>query len=96
MRAAEDATSHLRAVAERLGLPLRQFVALMGAHKLGRWWRDVQPPYFHQFYAPGPLKFDNVYFKCAAPKYTRPFSGAVDAMHLLVQSKLVCRSKVGS
>ncbi|KAK9902887.1 hypothetical protein WJX75_009798 [Coccomyxa subellipsoidea] len=59
----ENATGQLRAVAERLGLPLRQFVALMGAHKLGRWWRDVQPPYFHQFYAPGPLKFDNSYFK---------------------------------
>ncbi|BDA51207.1 probable L-ascorbate peroxidase 4, peroxisomal [Coccomyxa sp. Obi] len=60
---AENATAHLRAVAERLGLPLRQFVALMGVHKIGRWWRDVQPPYFHQFYAPGPLKFDNSYFK---------------------------------
>lgn len=67
MCAAENATGQLRAVAERLGLPLRQFVALMGAHKLGRWWRDVQPPYFHQFYAPGPLKFDNSYFKCAPP-----------------------------
>lgn len=57
---------HLRAVAERLGLPLRQFVALMGAHKLARWWRDVQPPYFPQFYASGNPKFDNSYFKCAA------------------------------
>ena len=31
--AAENATAHLRGVAERLGLPLRQFVALMGVHK---------------------------------------------------------------
>ena len=50
-------------MAERLGLPLRQFVALMGAHPVARWWRDVQPPYMEQFHANPPHSFDNSYFR---------------------------------
>ena len=51
-------------MAERLGLPLRQFVALMGAHPVARWWRDVQPPYMEQFYSSPVPRFDNSYFRC--------------------------------
>ena len=51
-------------MAERLGLPLRQFVALMGAHPVARWWRDVQPPYMEQFYSNPPHALDNSYFRC--------------------------------
>ncbi len=35
--AAEEAAARVKPVAERLGLPLRQFVALMGAHPVARW-----------------------------------------------------------
>jgi hypothetical protein len=62
MSAVEIPTAHLKSFAERLGLPLRQFVALMGAHKVARWWPDVQPPYFEQFYSSS-ATFDNSYFK---------------------------------
>lgn len=37
----------------------------MGVHPLGRWWRDVQPPYMEQFYASPPAKFGNSYFRWA-------------------------------
>ena len=53
-------------MAERLGLPLRQFVALMGAHPVARWWRDVQPPYMEQFYSNAPHRLDNSYFRCSS------------------------------
>lgn len=62
----EDPVAHLKGLSERLGLPLRHLVALMGAHKIARWWPDVQPPYFEQFYATD-SKFDNSYFKYALP-----------------------------
>ena len=61
--AAQDPAAHLKLMAERLGLPLRHFVALMGAHPVARWWRDVQPPYMDQFYSHPPHSFDNSYFK---------------------------------
>ena len=61
--AAPESVAHLKHMAERLGLPLRQFVALMGAHPVARWWRDVQPPYMEQFYARPPHAFDNSYFR---------------------------------
>ena len=61
--AAQEPAAHLKLVAERLGLPLRQFVALMGVHTVARWWRDVQPPYMEQFYSNPPHRFDNTYFR---------------------------------
>ena len=61
--AAPEPATHLKHMAERLGLPLRQFVALMGAHPVARWWRDVQPPYMEQFYAGPPHSFGNSYFR---------------------------------
>lgn len=62
--AAQEPAVHLKLVAERLGLPLRQFVALMGAHPVARWWRDVQPPYMEQFYSSPLQRVDNTYFRC--------------------------------
>ena len=61
--AAPEPATHLKHMAERLGLPLRQWVALMGAHPVARWWRDVQPPYMEQFYAAPPHSFGNSYFR---------------------------------
>lgn len=63
--------AHLKGIAQRLGLPLRHFVALMGAHCCARWWRDPQPPYFQQFYAAQP-RFDNSYFACAPSSHEHP------------------------
>ena len=65
--AAPEPVAHIKLMAERLGLPLRQFVALMGTHPVARWWRDVQPPYMEQFYCSPPHYFDNSYFRCSEP-----------------------------
>ena len=63
--AAPEPVAHIKLIAERLGLPLRQFVALTGVHPVARWWRDVQPPYMEQFYCSPPHHFNNSYFRCS-------------------------------
>ena len=50
--------AHLRALASRLGLELRQLVALAGVHPLcGRWWPGTAVP------EDSPLRFSNAYFR---------------------------------
>ena len=52
--------AHLRALASRLGLEVRQLVALAGVHPLcGRWWPGAAVP------EDVPPRFGNAYFRCA-------------------------------
>ena len=60
MHAGDDPVAHLRALASRLGLEVRQLVALAGAHPLcGRWWPCAAVP------EEAPRRFGNAYFRCA-------------------------------
>ena len=65
VHAGDDPVAHLRALAARLGLEVRQLVALAGTHPLcGRWWPGTAVP------EDAPPRFSNAYFRCArAPAY---------------------------
>ena len=54
---------HLRALAARVGLGLRQLVVLAGVHPLARWWPDGGAPYYDRHHSTSPPRFSNAYFR---------------------------------
>ncbi|KAK9838498.1 hypothetical protein WJX81_003468 [Elliptochloris bilobata] len=70
-RASEDPVAHLRALASRLGLALKQLIALAGVHPLcGRWWPGDELPANPQG---SPARFSNAYFRDVLEGKTDPW-----------------------
>lgn len=61
--AGDDPVGHLRALAARVGLGLRQLVVLAGVHPLARWWPDGGAPYYDRHHSTSPPRFSNAYFR---------------------------------